>query len=127
MIPKFSGAIDHVHVYVPSRQAAATWYTKTLGFSIVKKLIFWATDEGGPLTLSDPNDAIHFALFRSETPRPVSLAFGATLSEYNAWKAHLSSRDIPTQEKDHTLCYSLYFDDPFGNHLEITTYDVGTS
>lgn len=124
MIPGLSGAIDHVHVYVPSRRAAADWYRKTLGFSIVEKFAIWTTSESGPLTIADGNDKIHFALFRSEKSRPVSLAFGADRKEYSAWKAHLARADIAVRESDHGLCHSIYFTDPFDNQLEITTYDI---
>lgn len=125
MTPKLSGAIDHIHVYVPSRRSAADWYREFMGFSIVAKYAFWADDEGGPLTISDAGDTIHFALFRSPQPRPVSLAFGASGVEYAAWKAHLNAKDIAFRESDHRLCRSIYFNDPFDNQLEITTFDAG--
>ncbi len=124
MTPDLSGAIDHIHVYVSSRRAAAAWYGENLGFSVLEKFAFWATDEGGPLTLTDASGAIHFALFKSAQAKPVSLAFGASASEYAAWKEHLNSIGIQFREADHQLCHSIYFDDPFGNQLEITTYDV---
>ena len=124
MIPNFSGAIDHIHVYVPSRRAAADWYRDTLGFFVVEKFAFWATDEGGPLTVSDANDKIHLALFRSKQSKPVSLALGANRKEFMAWKTHLSALNITCREADHKLSHSIYFADPFGNQLEITTYEV---
>ena len=124
MIPGLSGAIDHVHVYVPSRRVAADWYRDTLGFSIVEEFAIWTTSESGPLTIADANDKIHFALFRSEKSKPVSLAFGANRGEYSAWKAHLDKINIAFRESDHGLCHSIYFTDPFDNQLEITTYDI---
>ena len=124
MTPNLSGAIDHIHVYVSSRSTAADWYGENLGFSVVEKFAFWATDEGGPLTIADENNKIHFALFRSEKSKPVSLAFGANRDEYIAWKAHLVTVDIPFRESDHGLSHSIYFTDPFDNQLEITTYEV---
>jgi len=125
MIPKLSGALDHVHVYVTSRGDAADWYRDKLGFHIVEKFRFWAEEEGGPLTIADANGRVHFALFQKETPKPVSLAFGTNREEYTAWKAHLLKSGIDYREGDHDLSHSIYFYDPFGNELEITTYDIG--
>lgn len=124
MTPNLSGSIDHIHVYVSSRTAAADWYRKNLGFSIVEKFAFWATNEGGPLTIADGTNKIHFALFRSEKPKPVSLALGANRDEYAAWKVHLASVDISFLERDHGLSHSIYFSDLSDNQLEITTYEV---
>ncbi|MFK8013896.1 MAG: VOC family protein [Gammaproteobacteria bacterium] len=125
MTPDLSGAIDHVHVYVTSRVAAADWYRDKLGFKVMEEFAFWATPEGGPLTIANASNTIHFALFRSVKPKPVSLAFGASRQEYVAWKAHLATVDISLRQSDHGLCHSMYFNDPFGNELEITTYEVG--
>lgn len=124
MIPGLSGAIDHIHVYVPSRHKAAGWYRENLGFTVMEEYAFWATDDRGPLTIADPRNAIHLALFRSEKSRPVSLAFGASRDEYRAWKTHLDSVGIEFRESDHDLSHSIYFDDPFENHIEITTYEI---
>ena len=44
------GALDHVHVFVPDREAAAEWYVSVLGFEVVHPE--WAEDPGGPLTVS---------------------------------------------------------------------------
>ncbi len=124
MMPKFSGAIDHIHVYVPSRRQAADWYKKTLGFEVVEKFAFWTQPDGGPLTISDAQHRVHLALFRSPDKRPVSLALGTSAAEYQAWRRHLRALNIEIVEQNHQLSQSLYFDDPFGNALEITTYEV---
>lgn len=124
MTPGISGAIDHVHIYVPSRRDAARWYQKTLGFEVVEKYAFWATPDGGPLTISDVGQRAHLALFRSQDKRPASLAFGATAVEYAAWREHLQALNLELREDDYGLSRSLHFSDPFGNMFEITTYEV---
>ena len=123
MAPKLSGGVDHIHMYVPSRREAAAWYTAVLGFEPVPELLFWAEPENGPLTLRNPQDTIHLALFRSADPRPVFIAFGASGEEYLAWRAHLNAASMETRERDHTVSWSTYFHDPFGNQIEITSYD----
>lgn len=123
MIPTLNG-IDHIHLYVPNREEAAKWYEETLGFSIVDDYRFWAKDIRGPLTISDPSDRIHFALFQRENPALSShVAFGATGAEFLKWKAYLEAQGILDRLSDHTTMWSLYFHDPFGNNHEITTGD----
>lgn len=125
MAPRLSGGIDHVHVYVADRDAAADWYARVLGFSVVEKYRAWAEDAHGPLTIEDPTGSIHLALFASDKPRHDVTAFGASAEEFLAWRAHLESHGVEVRTADHGMAFSVYFDDLDGNGLEITTYDVG--
>jgi len=120
MTPKLNG-IDHVHVYVASWSDAEEWYQTVLGFKRVDALMFWAVDNG-PLTLENPEGNIHLALFeRDSHPDTSAIAFGASGEEFLAWKAHLESHGLELRVTDHSLSYSMYFSDPWGNLHEITT------
>jgi len=120
MTPKLNG-IDHVHVYVASWSDAEEWYQTVLGFKRVDALMFWAVDNG-PLTLENPEGNIHLALFeRDSHPDTSAIAFGASGEEFLAWKAHLESQGLELMVTDHSLSYSMYFSDPWGNLHEITT------
>ena len=123
MIPNLKG-IDHVHVYVKDREAAAAWYESVLGFRPVGKFMVWAV-KGGPLTLEDPGGSIHLALFESDKGPDTNIAFGASGEEFLAWKLHLEGHGLELRVTDHKLAWSLYFHDPDGNMHEITTYDHG--
>lgn len=47
------GRLDHVHIRVPDRAEAATWYSEHLGFEPVEEFDLWASGfEGGPLQIS---------------------------------------------------------------------------
>lgn len=126
-LPTLSGGIDHIHIYAKDREIAADWYRSILGFAPVTAFSIWAEDPNGPLVIKDPLGKISLAIFSAIEEKPQSIAFGATGAEYSAWKAHLSSMDIELTESDHQISRSINFDDPFGNKLEITTYDVATS
>ena len=121
MLPKLTG-IDHVHVYVKDRKAAEPWYRDVLGFTRLKALESWAVGDG-PLTLEDPGGTVHLALFESDRSPTSTIAFGATGEEFLAWRSHLEGHSLELRVADHTLAWSLYFHDPFGNMYEITTYD----
>ncbi len=123
MIPKLDG-IDHVHVYVPNREKAAIWYKDVLGFSVSESLAIWAENEQGPLTIEDPSGKIHLALFNSDDFVPsTAIAFKTNGREFLTWKSYLEQKDILLRCTDHTLAWSLYFNDLDGNMHEITTYD----
>ena len=36
---------------------------------------------------------------------------------------HLREQELEFRLADHTLAWSIYFSDPFGNYHEITTYE----
>ncbi|MGB5542432.1 MAG: VOC family protein [Gammaproteobacteria bacterium] len=121
MIPTLRG-IDHVHVYVTDRDAAAEWYQSVLGFKPVEKFLIWATKEG-PLTLADADGSIHLALFESDAGPDSNIAFGTSGEEFVAWKSHLEASGLTLRIADHALAWSMYFHDPDGNMHEITTCD----
>ena len=120
-MPGFSG-IDHVHVYVSDLPRAEQWYARTLGFSAVEALAAW--NEGtGPLTMVDAGGGAHIALFESDRGPASTIAFGSDGEGFLAWLAHLEAQAVTVTVKDHELSWSMYFEDPFGNVHEITTYD----
>lgn len=122
MPPKLTG-IDHVHVYVPDRDEAAKWYEDVLGFTAVELFKVWA-DETGPLTLEDSTGKVHIALFqRADFAVSTNIAFGARGAEFLEWKSFLEARGLEVRCSDHALAWSIYFNDPYGNMHEITTYD----
>ncbi|MBL4800699.1 MAG: VOC family protein [Emcibacter sp.] len=122
MPPKLDG-IDHIHLYVTNREDAAKWYEDILGFTSPASYAFWAKDAQGPLVIEDPSGNIHLALFQRETFIPSAvIAFGVEGKDFLAWKKYLEGKNLLDNISDHTLSWSLYFKDPYGNGLEITTY-----
>lgn len=115
--------IDHIHVYVPSREEAAEWFRNILGFTIVEAFRFWAEDVQGPLVIEDPSGKIHLALFKRQDFTPsTAIAFGVDGEEFLEWKSFLEEQNLVDRLSNHKAAWSLYFSDPYGNSYEITTY-----
>ena len=129
--------IDHVELFVPDRYRAAQWYAHTLGLQIVPECEIWAVD-GGPLMISSDGGSTKLALFEGQ---PVAgtqtTAFRRVAFRVNAGGFQEFVRRLPelalTDARgrsvtagsvvDHRQAYSIYFDDPYGHQLEVTTYD----
>lgn len=129
--------IDHVELFVPDRYEAARWYERALGLQIVPECEPWA-DDGGPLMISSDGGSTKLALFEglpaasSQTAAFRRVAFRVTGSGFGEFLQRLpdlqltDSRALPVSTNsvvDHQQAYSIYFDDPFGHQLEVTTYD----
>jgi len=71
--PKFRmGRLDHVHIRVPDRAAAAAWYAEHLGFEPVEQFDFWASGvDGGPLQISADGGDTSLALFETGDGHPM--------------------------------------------------------
>jgi catechol 2,3-dioxygenase-like lactoylglutathione lyase family enzyme len=119
--------IDHVALSCASVEATAKWYVDTLGFEHV----FVGQWGGVPVFLK--LGATYLALFPTRgalQPAPQRpgfnhLAFNAaTQAEFRDAQAHLTARGVRFEFQDHDISHSIYFDDPDGRPLEITTYDV---
>jgi catechol 2,3-dioxygenase-like lactoylglutathione lyase family enzyme len=129
--------IDHVELFVPDRYEAARWYEQTLGLQAVPECESWAV-AGGPLMISSDGGSTKLALFEGE-PVPSSpmaafrrVAFrvtGAGFAEFLQRLPALALTDSRRQPVtaasvvDHQQAYSIYFEDPYGHLLEVTTYD----
>ena len=126
--------LDHVHVAVRDRQDAAAWYGRVLGLVPAPEHAGWARDPQGPLFLATPEGAHCLALFRREpeTAGDHTVAFrtdGVAFARFRDSLGRLGLRDRrgeqvgPGDVVDHAGAVSLYFCDPDGNRLELTTYD----
>lgn len=125
-------ALDHIAL--PVRDAAATrrFYSDVLGLELVDAIsgddwegfpwlmMIYADAAGRQMALCAyrgwrhtreriPTDARHYAL-ATETAR-----------ELGAWKKRLREARVKFREEDHGSQRSIYFEDPSGNILEITS------
>lgn len=129
--------IDHVEVFVPDRHEAATWFRHVLGCEILQEYAEWSEDPRGPLMISPDGGRTKLALFRGEPQgaRPTAgfhlVAFrvnGPAFIEFLTRASDLGLKNArgepvtPESAVDHGKAYSVYFSDPYGHRLEVTSY-----
>ena len=130
--------IDHVELFVPDRYEAADWYKRTLGLDIAPGYEQWAADPRGPLMISSDDGNTKLALFdrQPQESSPTSgwhlVAFRVNVDGFMEFMKRLADQPLIDHQRravtfdsivDHEQAYSVYFSDPYGHRLELTTYD----
>ena len=119
--------IDHVALSVRDVERSANWYADTLGFERRYEGMW----NGIPAFIGKGQAAI--ALFpsdnnkNSEMPKRrgiLHFALWADRKNFLAAQEELTKRGIAFHFQDHEISHSIYFDDPDGHQIEITTYEV---
>ena len=121
--------IDHVALSVNNIERSANWYVEVLGFA----RRFEGKWGGIPVFVGCGATAIALfpieskapgALSNAAGPRLLHLAFGTNAAGFLTAQQELKDRGIPFHFQDHEISHSIYFCDPDGHELEITTYDL---
>lgn len=122
--------IDHVEVFVSDLERSLKWYADTLGLTEVRR---W---EPEPILIGAGDT--YLALFRARSGLPNIQGTRPIPPPYRwhrvAWRVsaqgfveairHLQTQQVKLRGPvDHVGAVSIYFNDPDGNALEITTYD----
>ena len=119
--------IDHVAMGVCDVERSAKWYTEVLGFERLHEGV-WG---GVPTFIGKGNTGI--ALFpASQEAKPsahreirmLHLAFRADHKNFLVAQRELKKHGIKFEFQDHEISHSIYFRDPDGHQLEITTYEL---
>jgi catechol-2,3-dioxygenase len=122
--------IDHVALSVRDVEQAANWYIDVLGF----ERRYQGMWNGIPVFIAKGTTSI--ALFPAKPKaapasssrddvRMLHLAFRARRENFLNAQRELERRGIQFEFQDHEISHSIYFRDPDGHHLEITTYELG--
>lgn len=130
--------IDHVELFVPDRYEAAEWYHRVLGLRIIPGFEEWAAGSGGPLMISSDDGRTKLALFEGQpqATRPTAgfhrVAFRVDADGFIEFLRRLRDQPLTDHQNrpvtadavvDHDKAYSIYFCDPYGHRLEVTTYE----
>jgi catechol 2,3-dioxygenase-like lactoylglutathione lyase family enzyme len=119
--------IDHVAMGVRDIERSADWYSRVLGF----ERLHAGAWNGVPTFVGKGNTGI--ALFPASQPpqtsehreiRILHLAFRANRKNFLAAQRELKEHGIQFEFQDHEISHSIYFSDPDGHQLEITTYEL---
>ena len=122
--------LDHVALAVRDVRASAAWYQEVLGLQREHEAA-WGDH---PAFVSAGNTGL--ALFPVEGPaQPLPgrhaltmrhVAFRVDRANLERAKAELALRRIAFSEQDHGIARSIYFLDPDGHELELTTYEASS-
>jgi len=124
--------IDHIEMFVSDREKAAKWYEEIFGLKPIKELEMWS--KIGPLFIGNKDRSVTLAIMNGKKENDGSInrmAFRTTGEKFVEFLNRVDSLDLfflqekitKAQVVDHDLSYSIYFDDPDGNKLELTCYD----
>lgn len=131
------GRLDHVHIRVPNRDQAASWYREHLGFEPARRFDFWAKAvDGGPLQISADGGRTSLALFEASeghpmVPQATGVAFSVDAEAFMDF-----ARSLPGEIEsirgsalaiddvvDFDLCWAYELADPWGNRYELNCYE----
>lgn len=130
--------IDHVELFVADRHEAAEWYRRVLGLEIVPEYRHWAADPHGPLMISSDSGSTKLALFQGDPQgsRPTAgfhlVAFRVGADAFLMFVRGVAGLHLTDHHQrpvtagsvvDHEQAFSIYFSDPYGHRLEVTTYE----
>jgi catechol 2,3-dioxygenase-like lactoylglutathione lyase family enzyme len=124
--------IDHVALAVADVESAAEWFIDVLGF----ERLYPGMWGGVPVFIGKGTTAL--ALFPRQSrgiPRSslqsqrnevdmLHLAMRADRQNFLAAQEDLKNRGIDFEFQDHEISHSIYFRNPDGHRIEITTYEL---
>ncbi|HST31865.1 MAG TPA: VOC family protein [Chthoniobacterales bacterium] len=121
--------IDHVALSVRDVERAAQWYIEVLGF----KKLYEGMWHGVPVFIAQGTTALALFPLRQNTNDPeqeskgirmLHLALRADRRNFLVAQEELKRRGIKFEFEDHEISHSIYFHDPDGHILEITTHQL---
>ncbi|MGH2574664.1 MAG: VOC family protein [Ignavibacteria bacterium] len=121
--------LDHVAITVKDLERSVKWYQDVLNLEQRYK-DEW---EGVPIMMCAGDTCV--ALFKSSNSNPLPppgrdtismmhLAFRTDRKNFENAQVELKRRRIEFEFADHGVSHSIYFHDPDGHEIEITTYEI---
>jgi len=122
-------ALDHVALAVHEVEHSAQWYADVLGFKREHEGLW----DGVPIFVGNGAAAIALFPVRDKAGstshdcaavRTLHFAFRTDRENFRHAQDELKKRAIPFDFQDHEISHSIYFRDPDGHQIEITTYEL---
>ena len=121
--------LDHVALTVRDVNRSVDWYRDVLGLQRRHENVW------GEIPAFVVSGTTGLALFpvRGDDPLPSPgpdtlcfrhVAFRANREEFEKARRTLRKKEIDYKFQDHQISHSIYFHDPDGHQIEITTYEV---
>jgi catechol 2,3-dioxygenase-like lactoylglutathione lyase family enzyme len=120
--------LDHVALAVRDVDASVNWYLEVLGLERQHEGAW----DGVPIFVGKgasgialfPASEAKLSLGKSDPARFLHLAWRADRENFQRAQGELKERGIAFHFEDHGIAHSIYFRDPDGHALEITTYEL---
>jgi catechol 2,3-dioxygenase-like lactoylglutathione lyase family enzyme len=125
-------SIDHVALAVRDVRRSAAWYQDVLGLERRYE------EAWGDFPAVVAAGQTSIALFPVQGAEPKGrpgrdtlamrhLAFRVDAANFVRARRALEARGMAVERQDHGIAHSIYFSDPDGHELEITTYELGST
>ena len=118
--------LDHVAIAAKDMICSMAWYRDVLGLERRHEDV-WGDM---PIMMCAGNTCVAIFPLRDNQPaatngpRVLHIAFRADRATFEQAQRDLAERGIAFEWADHEIAHSIYFRDPDGYKLEITTYEV---
>jgi catechol 2,3-dioxygenase-like lactoylglutathione lyase family enzyme len=120
--------LDHVALAVRDAEESVKWYIEVLGLERQHE----GSWDGIPIFVGKgatgiavfPASEAKSSLGNSDPARFLHLAWRADRENFQRAQDELKERGIAFHFEDHGIAHSIYFRDPDGHELEITTYEL---